>query len=138
MNNEKKQISVVLAPKKAEEFFYNALCNGLPYFCQYGFLIDWDEKDYKKAKASWNKKHPNSQACREDIWMEILRVGGKLIFEDQEGGDNTKSIVLSDVHTKVALTPIQHLSDMINETDDATTGDMIIQSVLFDGEIIFG
>ena len=139
MSNENKQISVVVAPEKAEEYFYNALCNGLGYFCAYGFMLDYSDKDYKNAKESLKKKNPTNSICREDIWMEILRIGGTLVFEDTENdGEYTKKIVLSDVHSKMALTPFEHLSAMINEQDDAETGDIIIQSVLFDGEIIFG
>jgi hypothetical protein len=102
-------------------------------------MLDYSDKDVKKARASWNKKNPKNPPCREDIWMEILRTGGTLVFEDEENdGEYTRKIVLSDVHSKMGLTPIEHLSAMINEQDDAETGDIIIQSVLYDGVIIFG
>lgn len=78
------------------------------------------------------------EICTEDVWMEILRMGEKLIMFDFEGeGDMTRSITLADVHARVQKTPLDHLTDMINETDDATTADVILQTVFFE-EVIFG
>lgn len=131
-------VIIVLSKEKAEAMFLNALCNGLGYFCQYGFEVDYDEKMYKKAKASMEKN--KIEICGyESVYMEMLRIGGKLLFNDLEGdGENSRAITIDDVHNKVALTPFSHLSDMINETDDATTGEVMIQAVLYDGETIFG
>ena len=142
MKNEKNGITITLTPEKAEEFFHNALCNEGGQFASYGFQLNYSKVAYKKAKESLLKKNPNSGVCQEDVWMEILRIespNNYLIFDDIEGeGENTKRIYLKDVHDKVALTPMRHLMNMINEEDDVDTADVIIQSVLFDGEIIFG
>ena len=139
MKSKTKDIKITISPEKAEEFFYNALCNGMVYFSQYGFVLDYANKDAIKAKASWKKKNPGIVMCREDLWMEILRTGGTLVFEDLEcEGEYTRHLILKNVHDKVALTPFRYLSEMIEENDDADTADMMIQSVLFDGEIIFG
>lgn len=131
-------VNLKLSPEKSEEFFYNALCNSLGYMEGYGLEFDCDIKEYNKAKKVWKDKNPNGDPCYEDILMEMLREGYKLTFNDIEGeGDMTRSITLNDVHTKVEKVPFRFLSDMIEETDDAETGDVILQTVFFD-EIVFG
>ena len=65
-------------------------------------------------------------------------MGGSLTFVDIEcEGEYTRTISLADVHKRVAKTPIDHLMDMIKETDDAVTADVLIQTVFFE-DIIFG
>ena len=77
--------------------------------------------------------------CYEDVLMQILRGGKKLKFVDveDEESEQTKEISLADVHEKVCKMPIEHLNDYIEENDDATTADVLLQTVLY-GEIIFG
>ena len=132
-------ITITVSKEKAEELFYNALCNGLNYFCSCaGFKYEYDEKMYRKAKLSLLEKGAKS-LCFEDVLMEVLRIGGTLNLIDEEGnGDNSKNISLKDVHDRVAKTPTDHLMDMVNEEDDATTAYIMIQAVMYDGEIIFG
>lgn len=133
---EKKGIAITLTPEKSEEFFHNALCNGLSYFSGYGIEINYRETEYKAARAALHKK--NQSVCYEDVLMKILRDGGSLEFTDVEnGGDMTRLITLADVHEKVQHTPFRFLSEMIEERDDAETADVIIQTVLYD-EIVFG
>ncbi len=126
---------IILTPQESEEFFYNAICNGLGYVTTgYGLELDYDRSQYKQAKASLIDKSP----CFEDVFMEMLRMGFSLTLEDVEGdGDNTKSITMKDVHEWVSKTPFTHLSDMIMENDDAETADIIIQTVFFN-DVIFG
>jgi len=131
--NKMKGISLTLSKEKSEEFFYNALCNGLAHIGDYGLEVDFDQKAYDKARKKLEGP------CYEDVLMQLLRDGGEIIFVDVEGdGEHTTTISIKDVHEKVQKTPFSHLDDMINENDDSVTADVIIQSVLFDGEIIFG
>ena len=133
--NKGYKMKIILTPQESEEYFYNALCNGLMYINQYGIEVIVDEKAYKKAKNTLKKN--NKDCCYEDVLMEVLKQGDKLNFcETEEMKDNY--ITLSMVHDRVAKTPLQHLTNMINEEDDAETADCIIQSVLFDGEIVYG
>lgn len=137
MGNTVEGISIKLTPEKAEELFHNSLCNG-SQIRYYGLSLDYKESDYKKAKTSWQKKNPASSPCCEDVWMEILRIGGSLTLIDEEnGGEYTKSITLKDVHERVADTPIKFLMDAINEQDDADTADVMIQTVFYK-DVIFG
>lgn len=129
-------MEITLTPKESEDYFYNALCNavGTGYMASYGLEMDCvgGEKTYSAAQ----KKLQNP--CYEDVLMQVLRDGGKLVFNDVEGeGDNTKEISLADVHARVCKTPMNHLSDMINENDDAVTADVLLQTVFFEN-VIFG
>jgi hypothetical protein len=68
--------------------------------------------------------------------MQMLRDGYKLAFTDIEA-EETTFITIEDVHEKVQHTDTRHLLDMINEQDDSTTADVILQTVLY-GEVVFG
>jgi hypothetical protein len=133
-------MKIVLTKEEAEHHFHNALCNG-SNIRYYGLHLDYSDKDYNAAKKSLVKKQDRGEfketICCEDIWMEILRIGGKLTLVDSENGVENKSIQLKDVHQKVAKTPLRHLMDAINENDDGETADVIIQTVFY-GEVIFG
>ena len=133
-------MKIKLTKEESEKHFHNALCNG-SNIRYYGLHLDYSDKDYKAAKTSLVKKQDkgefNNTICCEDVWMEILRIGGTLTLVDEENGVGNKSIQLKDVHRKVAKTPIRHLMDAINENDDGETADVILQTVFY-GEVIFG
>ena len=124
-------MTITLTPKESEDYFYNALCNGLGYVQGYGIGLDYDEIEFGTAKLAL--KDP----CFEDVLMQILRDGGRLTMVDYEGeGDMTRSICLADVHEMVGKTDPKHLLDMVNENDDAVTADVIIQTVFYK-ELVF-
>jgi AAA+ superfamily predicted ATPase len=75
--------------------------------------------------------------CYEDVYMEILKMGGTLKLVDHENGCETKEISIKDVHERVAKTPIEHLTDAIEENSDAITADVILQTVFYE-DVIFG
>ncbi len=129
-------ITISLSKEKTEEFFFNALCNavGTGYIRSSGIELDWNEQEYKDAKKSLVEQKKNT--CLEDVWMEMLRKGCKLKIHDFENEEYNREIILNDVHEKMSKVPIHHLTDMIEENDDAATADAIIQTVFF-GEIIF-
>ena len=133
-------MKIVLTKEEAEQHFHNALCNG-SNIRYYGLTLDYSDKDYAAAKKSLVKKQKTGKfketICCEDIWLEILKIGGKLTLIDEENGMGNKSITLKTVHSRVAKTPLRHLMDAINEHDDADTADAIIQTVFY-GEVIFG
>ena len=133
-------MKIVLTHEESETHFHNALCNGSS-ISYYGLSLDYSEKDYKAAKKSLTDKQKQGifkeTICLEDIWMEILRIGGKLILVDEENGIGNKSITLKHVHSRVAMTPLRHLMDAINERDDAVTADCVLQTVFYK-EVIFG
>lgn len=123
---------VKLTNEKSEKYFYNALCNEGGIMVLHGCQFQFEDSDYKNAKKKL--KAP----CIEDVLMQILKDGGKLTLEDIEGdGEYTRSVTLKNVHERVQKTPMNHLQDMIDETDDADTADAIIQTVFLE-KIIFG
>ena len=134
-------MKVVLTEKESQEYFFQALCNGLEYVQSgYGLSLEYDEKEYENARQSIKDKNPNEAmgVSYEEVLMEILLQGGSLKMIDEEGeGSENSTITIKEVNERVAETPISHLVDMIKENDDAVTADVIIQQVFFN-EIIFG
>ena len=132
-------MKIILTPQESEEYFFNALCNGLGYVQEYGLDLRYSRKAYGDAKLKLQSLNPDRQVCYEDVLMQILRDGGKLnLFDMEEQLDNEDNyITLADVHERVANTPTRHLFDMIEERDDADTADVILQTT-FLGDIIFG
>lgn len=127
-------MQVILTEEESLEYFHNALCNavGTGYIKSHGIELQYNNKAYQIAKEKL------TNPCYEDVLIQILKDGGTLTMKDIENdGDMTKSITIKDVYEKVQLTPFNHLSDMINETDDAETADVILQTVFY-GEVIFG
>lgn len=129
---ENYQIKLKLGKLISEEFFYNALCNGLPCMRSYGLEFTYNPEQYKNSRYKLNNP------CYEDVLMQMLKDGFQLTLIDHESeGEYTKSISLKDVHEKVQKTDMVHIINMINEKDDAETADCILQTVFFD-DIIFG
>jgi hypothetical protein len=129
-------MKIILTPQESEEYFFNALCNGLDYVQGYGLYIKKKKKDREQAVANLEALKPDEAICYEDVLMQILRDGGELNLYDAESEEDN-IITLADVHERVANTPIEHLMDMVAERDDAITSDVIIQQV-FLNDVIFG
>jgi len=130
MNKEGLKIS--LTNELSEEIFFNALCNSMDYMCSsYGLDLRYKESDYKNAKAKL------TNPCIEDVWMQMLRDGSKIGLKDLEGGMGTEYITLDTIHERVKNVPITDLLEMIDENDDATTGEIVLQ-IVFLNEIMYG
>jgi len=137
-------MKLLLEKSEKEKIFFNALCNGLHYFHQYGVELDCDGVDYDNAKKELEKNSKLADAwgsggsiCYEDIFMQVLKMGKPLQVIDHEDTIDNVSITLEDMYANIELTPFNHLNDMVQEQDDAITGDAILQSVFFK-DIIFG
>jgi hypothetical protein len=128
-------MEIKLSKEESEEYFYNALCNGLGYISGYGLELD-NDSEYINAQKRLNDKGVKG-ICYEDVLMEVLRGGDQLTLVDYDGDEERFSITLDDVHNKVQKVPVSHLLDMVEERDDAVTADVILQTV-FLGEVIFG
>lgn len=144
-------MEIKLTTQESEKFFHNALCNHFGV-SGYGLEFSISDKARKKARKTLQEKLDRKEIphtmmtfgtqitptiCREDVWMEVLANGDTLDIIDHEGGEFNRSITLKDVHERVAKTPIDHLTNMIQEQDDADTADMIFQTVFFE-DIVFG
>jgi hypothetical protein len=125
-------MTITFTPQESEEHFHSALCNALDYMSGYGLDLEFDREQYKTAKAKLNNP------CYEDILMQILRDGGELIMVDIEGdGTYNSTINIQDVHERVKNMPLNHMFDMIQEQGDATTADVLLQTVFY-SDIVFG
>ena len=129
-------MNINLTHEESEAHFYNAICNGLGELRYYDLELDYDNKEYKAAKQQLSDKQPDTQACWEDVLMEMLRSGNTLWIVDQNDSER-HPITLDLVHERVQQTPVNHLMNAINENDDATTADCIIQTVIY-GDVIYG
>jgi hypothetical protein len=117
--------------QEAQGIFLDALSNGLGYIGGYGLDLDYKKEDYKKAKDKL------TSPCYEDVLLQILLDGNSLTIIDEEDEDNINTITIQDVYDRISSTPFDHLSDMINGNDDATTADVILQTIFFN-EVIYG
>jgi hypothetical protein len=129
-------MNINLTHEESEAHFYNAICNGLGELRYYDLELDYDNKEYKAAKQQLSDKQPDTQACWEDVLMEMLRSNNTLWVVDSNDGER-HPITLDLVHERVQQTPVNHLMNAINENDDATTADCIIQTVVY-GDVIYG
>jgi hypothetical protein len=129
-------MNINLTHEESEAHFYNAICNGLGELKYYDLDLDYDAKEYKAAKQQLSDKQPDTQACWEDVLMEMLRSNNTLWIVD-ENDNERHPITLDLVHERVQQTPVNHLMNAINENDDATTADCIIQTVIY-GDVIYG
>jgi hypothetical protein len=133
-------MEIKLTPQEAEKFYYNALCNGGLNELHYaGIHFEYDKKDYKAASNQLKANGFKGTICLEDVWMEILRMGKTLKFVDVEcDGEYSRNVTLDMVHKNSEKLDGQHLLDYVNENDDAVTAFLLLQAVMYDGEIIFG
>lgn len=128
-------MKIKLTNKESEEYFYNALCNGLGELYQYNLELDYSDDEYTEARDKL--KAEGTEACYEDVLLEMLRMGYILTLADVDGNEDERAITLKEVHDRVSLTPIRHLMNMINEEDDAITADVILQTVFLE-DIVYG
>jgi len=117
------------------DYFYNALCNGIGQLNCYGITIKASKKEYAEAKKSLQEKNPTHLVSYEEVYIEILNVGGSLTAIDLEGTEDDCTITKADVIERMDLVPINTLLEMANEQDDAGTADTILQCVFFKEEI---
>lgn len=124
-------MEIKFTKEEAQGIFLDALCNGISYISGYGLDLDYKKEDYKQAKANCKG------SSYEDVLLQILLDGNSLTIIDEEDEDNVNTITIQDVYDRISSVPIDHLSDMINGNDDATTADVILQTIFFN-EIIYG
>lgn len=124
-------MKIQLTKEECLTHFHSALCNGLTMLPGYGLELQYSSKEYAASRKKF------TDPCFEDVLIQMLKDGYTLSILDIEGnGDQNKTINIQDVYSRLPKTPLNHLSDMINENDDAYTADAIIQTVFY-GELIF-
>lgn len=124
-------MQIILTKEESVKFFLDALCNGLTLLPGYGLELDYNDDEYNASRDKL------TSPCFEDVLIQMLQDGYKLKIIDHEGdGNYNKEITIQDVYDRVCKTPVDHLTDMICERDDACTADAILQTVFFN-EITF-
>ncbi len=133
---EQKHETQSLTPEQSEKYFYAALSNGgLSELSSIGIELDFNggrREEYKEVKSTL--KYPESYF--EDVLMQLLRNGKAIAFYD-EGEEITHFVTLEKIHQNVCKTPEHVLQLFEEEQDDAFSGFELLQSVLYDGEILF-
>jgi hypothetical protein len=134
---EHKILSIKLMDTFKKEVIFNSLCNGLGELSSYGLELTFNDEDYTEAKKSYYKRNnQNSVACIEDILMEILNNGKHIAFVDHET-DEVFFLTMELALSNLDKLEVERVIQLIDETDDAETADVVLQTCLF-GEIIFG
>jgi hypothetical protein len=122
---------LTLTQEEVENVVYCALCNGaLTFFRGYDLSLDLNKSNYEKYRAEGQ--------CFEDVLMAALRGGERLYFADDEG-DEDASFSLQDAVEKLNGEHdfAKNILNIIEETDDANDGDVILQLCLY-GDVVFG
>lgn len=109
-----------------------SLCDGLSYFCGYGFEIEYNKEQYKEAKEKLNNP------CFEDVLIQILKDGHDITFVDVENdGEETSVLTLATFLDRYSFVPDDTIKALKDGDYDATDADNFLQYILF-SEITFG
>jgi hypothetical protein len=134
---ENKIVSIQLTDGFKKEILLNSLCNGLGQLQAYGLELIFNDDDYTEAKKSYYERTKKiSGACYEDILMEILTMGKHISFLDNET-DEVFYLTMDLALQNLDKLEVERVIQLIDETDDGETADVVLQTCLF-GEIIFG
>jgi hypothetical protein len=143
-------MKIIFTNEEAQQHFHDAMCNGLGYIAGYDLKMRYNQKHYDEAKSklyAYAKSKlrggkggalgiPEIGICYEDVLMQILRDGNELFLVDLNEATR-HAITLQDVYDRLSKTPIRHLINLIEETDDAETADVMLQTI-FLGEVVYG
>ena len=103
----------------------------------------------KIKRSEYHLAEEDKYDCIEDKWAAILNNGGTLVVYDEyemdselnEGEEPAKHyLTLKDVRKGLRLMKKEyphHYADLVEENDDAITGDVWLQLAVF-GELIYG
>ena len=107
----------------------------------------WADIAIKRSEYHLAEEYKNE--CLEDKWAAILINGGTLLVNDYSDCDNElyeddepskHTLTLKDVRKGLRLMKKEypsHYADLVEENDDAETGDIWLQLAVF-GEVIYG
>ena len=124
----------ILDNTENESIFFNSLCTGLSIIEGYGIYIEYDQTEFDNAKNEIRKIEGSD--CYEDILMQLLRNGGKLKIEDEDGnGEFSTVIKINDIHERVKKIPGEFIQRFKNNDIEASA---LILQIIFFNKIIFG
>ena len=105
--------------------------------------------DIRIKRSEYHLAEEDKYDCREDKWAAVLLNGGTLVVYDYaecegelyENEEPTKHyLTLKDVRKGLRLMSKEyphHYADLVEENDDAITGEVWLQLAVF-GEVIYG
>jgi hypothetical protein len=71
-------MKIVLTEQESEQYFFDAMCNGLNELAYYDLELDYNENEFSDTKHKLGVASPGIMICYEDILMEMLREGKSL------------------------------------------------------------
>ncbi len=126
------------------KLIYFALTTGMPYFVNYGFYLQYDDKEYNEARKALEAGAPrlwdsfSDTICHEDIQTQMIVMGFGLTFVDEEGeGDNTTVLNWELIKKNWHHVTNSVKGEFDDENWDANTADNLMQYILF-GEQVYG
>jgi hypothetical protein len=133
-------MKLILEKEEMLEVIHSALSNGGLTDLDYsGVEIDVSQSDYSEAKENLKKRlkrlGKESIITIEDVWVEILRMGKPLEFNDDGKSvsfDLNKAMSILDKEPAIRL-----ILEFREGQDDSITGYNLLQYCLY-GELIYG
>lgn len=116
------------------------LTTGLPYFANYGFIMDYNGGEYSKARKVLDglDRKEDDVICIEDVQMQMLSMGYSLRFIDTENDDTATLLTLELIKKNWDKIPMKDLAHFAPDGDyDANDADNVMQYILF-GELVYG
>ena len=120
---------------EAEEVFFNCLCDNDLYI--HDLEIVSSDKLYERARTNWIKLNDRQFPTIEDVWMQILRDGGKLGLKDWSRSEQLAVVTLEELQERMSKAPSKNLINVLEGNYDVTDTDVILQTIFY-GEVIFG
>lgn len=120
---------------EAEEVFFNCLCDNDLYI--HDLEIVSNSKAYNDARDNWIKLNDRQFPTIEDVWMQILRDGGKLGLKDWSRSEQLAVVTLEELQERMSKAPSKNLINVLEGNYDVTDTDVILQTIFY-GEVIFG
>ena len=133
---ENRILSITMSDEYKKEILFNSLCNGLDELGFYGLQLEIDEDIFNEAKESWKEKNKNQLPCYENIIFEMLEMKNIINVIDLEN-DERHYFKLDLAIQYLDKLPTHCILQLLNEEDDVTTADIVLQTCLF-GEVVFG
>jgi hypothetical protein len=128
-------MEIKLNQAETEEVFFNCLCNNDLYI--YDLEIVTNTKSYNDARDNWIKLNDRQFPCIEDVWMQILKDGGKIGLKDWSGCEPLAKVTLEELQERMSKAPSKNLINVLEGSYDVNDTDVILQTIFY-GDVIFG
>jgi hypothetical protein len=122
-------MEIKLNDQEIKDILLSALCNAGHF--HYGDMsLKVEARQYAAARLKLQ------EPCREDVWMQILLDGGRLILVDNED-ESLHIFSLEKAKNAIEKLPAEIISDFVEGNDDSDTADWVLEYIMY-GEKIYG